>query len=206
MVIVFLKKSLIMFNGIILNTGKVKNIIRKRNSIHVEIKTNINLKKKDLGSSICCDGVCLTIEKISKGKIFFYISNETLRRSNFKNLKLNQIVNLEKSLSFGKSISGHFIQGHVDTVAKIKKIILIDKAWMMQFEILDKRLNKFLIEKGSISINGVSLTISRVFQNSFEITVIPHTLKLTNLKYLKVKNLANVELDIFSKYIYKYSN
>ena len=195
-----------MFNGIVLNTGKVKNIIRKRNSIHVEIKTNINLKKKDLGSSICCDGVCLTVEKILKDKIFFYISNETLKRSNFKNLKLNQIVNLEKSLSFGKSISGHFIQGHVDTVAKIKKIILIDKAWMMQFEILDKRLNKFLIEKGSISINGVSLTISRVFQNSFEITVIPHTLKLTNLKNLKVENLANVELDIFSKYIYKYSN
>ena len=195
-----------MFNGIVLNTGKVKNIIRKRNSIHVEIKTNINLKKKDLGSSICCDGVCLTVEKILKDKIFFYISNETLKRSNFKNLKLNQIVNLEKSLSFGKSISGHFIQGHVDTVAKIKKIILIDKAWMMQFDILDKRLNKFLIEKASISINGVSLTISRVFKNSFEITVIPHTLKLTNLKYLKVKNLANVELDIFSKYIYKYSN
>ena len=195
-----------MFNGIVLNTGKVKNIIRKKNSIHVEIITNINLKKKDLGSSICCDGVCLTVEKILKDKIFFYISNETLKRSNFKNLKLNQIVNLEKSLSFGKSISGHFIQGHVDTVAKIKKIILIDKAWMMQFEILDKRLNKFLIEKGSISINGVSLTISRVFQNSFEITVIPHTLKLTNLKNLKVKNLVNVELDIFSKYIYKYSN
>ena len=77
---------------------------------------------------------------------------------------------------------------------------------MMNFEILDKRLNKFLIEKASISINGVSLTISRVFQNSFEISVIPHTLKLTNLKDLKVKSLVNVELDILSKYIYKYSN
>ena len=113
---------------------------------------------------------------------------------------------MEKSLSFGKSISGHFIQGHVDTVAKIKKIMIIDKAWMMNFEILDKRLNKFLIEKASISINGVSLTISRIFQNSFEITVIPHTLKLTNLKDLKVNSIVNVELDIFSKYIYKYSN
>ena len=195
-----------MFNGIILNTGKVKNIIKKRNSIYIGIQTNINFKKKDLGSSICCDGVCLTIEKIFKNKIFFYISNETLKRSNFKTLKLNQMINIEKSLSFGKSISGHFIQGHVDTVAKIKKIKFIDKAWMINFEILDKRLNKFLMEKASISINGVSLTISKVYQNSFEITVIPHTLKLTNLKNFKVNSTANVELDIFSKYIYKYSN
>ena len=206
MVIVFLKKSLIMFNGIILNTGIVRNITRKKNSTYVEIQTNINIKKKDIGSSICCDGVCLTVEKVFKNKIFFYISNETLKRSNFKSLKLNQIVNLEKSLLFGKSISGHFIQGHVDSVAKIKKIMIIDKAWMINFEILNKRLNKFLIEKASISINGVSLTISRVFQNSFEISVIPHTLKLNNLKDLKVKSLVNVELDILSKYIYKYSN
>ena len=195
-----------MFNGIIFNTGKVKKITKKRNSIYVEIQTNIILKKKDLGSSICCDGVCLTVEKIFKNKIFFYISNETLKRSNFNTLKINQIINLEKSLSFGKSISGHFIQGHVDTVAKIKKIKIIDKAWIMNLEILDKRLNKFLMEKASISINGVSLTISKVYQNSFEITVIPHTLKLTNLKNFKVNSLANVELDIFSKYIYKYSN
>jgi riboflavin synthase len=195
-----------MFNGIIFSTGKVINITKKSNSIYVEIQTNINLTKKDLGASICCDGVCLTVEKILKNKIFFYISNETLKRSNFNTLKINQIINLEKSLSFGKNISGHFIQGHVDTVAKIKKIKFIDKAWMLNLEILDKRLNKFLMEKASISINGVSLTISKVYQNSFEITVIPHTLKLTNLKNFKVNSLANVELDIFSKYIYKYSN
>ena len=195
-----------MFNGIIFNTGKVKNITRKKNSIYVEIQTNINFKKKDLGSSICCDGVCLTIVKIFKNRIFFYISNETLKRSNFKTLRLNQIINLEKSLSFGKSISGHFIQGHVDGVAKIKKIEFIDKAWMIRLKILEKRLNKFLMEKASISINGVSLTISKVYQNSFDITVIPHTLKLTNLKNFKINGLVNVELDIFSKYIYKCSN
>ena len=195
-----------MFNGVIFKTGKVKNITKKKNSIYVEIQSNINLNKKDLGSSICCDGVCLTVEKIRGNKIFFYISNETLKRSNFKTLRLNQIINLEKSLSFGKSISGHFIQGHVDTVAKIKNIKFIDKAWKINLKILDKKLSKFLIEKASISINGVSLTISKVYQNSFEITVIPHTLKLTNLKNFKVNNLANVELDIFSKYIYKYSN
>jgi riboflavin synthase len=195
-----------MFNGIIFNTGIVKNISRKKNSIYVGIQTKINFGKKDLGSSICCDGVCLTVEKVFKNKIFFYISNETLKRSNFKTLKLNQIINLEKSLSFGKRISGHFIQGHVDTVAKIKKIKLIDKTWIMNLNILDKGLNKFLIEKASISINGVSLTIANVYSNSIEIAVIPHTLKLTNLKNLKVNSFVNVELDIFSKYIYKYSN
>ena len=195
-----------MFNGIIFNTGKVIDIRKKRNSIYVGIQTKINFNKKDLGTSICCDGVCLTIDKVIKNNIFFYISDETLKRSNFKNLKLDQIINLEKSLSFGKSISGHFIQGHVDTVAKIKKIKFIDKAWLMNFEILDKRLKKFLMEKASISINGVSLTISKIYRQSFEISIIPHTLKLTNLKNLKVNKLVNVELDIFSKYIYKYSN
>ena len=195
-----------MFNGIIFNTGRVKNIKKKKNSIYVGIQTKMNFSNKDLGSSISCNGVCLTVDKVVKNKIYFYISNETLKRSNFKTLKVNQIINLEKSLSFGKNISGHFIQGHVDTVAKIKKIIFFDKAWMINFKILDKKLAKFLIEKASISINGVSLTISKVYQNSFEITVIPHTLKLTNLKDLKINSLANVELDIFSKYIYKYSN
>ena len=112
---------------------------------------------------------------------------------------------MEKSLTFGKSISGHFIQGHVDAVAKVKKIIFIDKSWLINFEILDKKLKKFLVEKASISINGVSLTIAKVYQNSFDVSVIPHTLKLTNLKNLKVNSLVNVELDIFGKYIYKYT-
>ena len=195
-----------MFNGIIFNTGKVTNITKNKSSVYVGIQTKINFNKRDIGSSVCCDGVCLTVEKVLKNKIFFYISKETLKRSNFKFIKFNQTINLEKSLSFGKSISGHFIQGHVDTVAKIKKIKLIDKTWVMKFRILDENLNKFLIEKASISINGVSLTISKIYHNSFEINVIPHTLKLTNLKNLKVNNLVNVELDIFSKYIYKYSN
>ena len=195
-----------MFNGIIYNTGKVKDITKNENSIYVGIQTKINFKKKDIGSSVSCNGVCLTIERIHKGKIFFYISNETLKRSNFKNLKLNQIINLEKSLTYGQCISGHFIQGHVDSVAKIKNIKFIDKAWIIKFLILNKKLNKFLTEKASISINGVSLTISKIYQNFFEINVIPHTLKLTNLSSLKVNSLVNVELDILSKYIYKYSH
>ena len=106
---------------------------------------------------------------------------------------------------FGQKISGHFTQGHVDTVAKIKKINIIDKTWIVKFQILNKNLTKFLAEKASISINGVSLTISKVIKNTFEINIIPHTLKLTNLKNINNKLLVNVELDIFSKYIQKYS-
>ena len=195
-----------MFNGIIYNTGTVKSIKRTDKSVFVGIYTKINFSKKDLGSSVSCDGVCLTIVKINKNLIYFYISNETLKRSNFKLLKINQIINLEKSIKYGQMLSGHFIQGHVDTVAKINKIIFIHKTWLIKLQLFDKNLNKFLIEKGSISINGVSLTISKVTKNFFEINVIPHTLKLTNLKKLKTNILVNVELDIFSKYIYKYSN
>ena len=195
-----------MFNGIIYNTGCIHSINKTRKSLFIGIESKLRFNLRDIGSSICCDGVCLTLDRVVKDKIFFYISDETLKRSNFKTLKLNQVINLEKSLSFGKSISGHFIQGHVDTVAINRKIKFIDKAWIMNLEIIDKKLNKFLIEKASISINGVSLTISKIYHKSFEITVIPHTLKLTNLKNLKINSLVNVELDIFSKYIYKYSN
>ena len=113
---------------------------------------------------------------------------------------------LEKSLTYGQKISGHFTQGHVDSVGKIQKVKIIDKTWIVSFKILNKNLTKYLMEKASISINGVSLTISKVTKNSFEINVIPHTLKLTNLQKLKSGNLVNVELDIFSKYIQKYTN
>ena len=195
-----------MFNGIIFNTGKVRNIKKNKNSIYIGIETKINFKRKDLGSSVSCDGVCLTVVKILKNIIYFYISKETLNRSHFKSIKKNQVINLEKSLIYGKSISGHFTQGHVDTVAKIKTIKLLDKTWLIRLQILNKKFNKFLIEKASIAINGVSLTISKTNNNFFEINVIPHTLKLTNLKNLKINSLVNVELDILGKYIYKYSN
>ena len=194
-----------MFNGIIFNTGEIKLITTGANSVLIEVETNLKFSQKDLGSSISCNGVCLTLTKIKNKMISFYISKETLRRSNFNLIKINQVVNLEKSLSFGDKISGHFTQGHVDTVAKIKSITLQDQTWVIQFKIQDKMLNKFIVKKASISINGVSLTISKVTNKFFEINVIPHTLDLTNLKNLKINDLVNVELDIFSKYMYKYS-
>ena len=195
-----------MFNGIIYNTGTIHSINKTKNSLLVGIKSKLRFNSKEIGSSVCCNGVCLTLIKIKKDIIYFYISNETLMRSNFKFLKKTQIINLEKSITYGQKISGHFTQGHVDSVAKIQKVKILDKTWIISFQILNKSLAKFLSEKASISINGVSLTISKVIKNSFEINIIPHTLKLTNLQNLKSKSLVNLELDIFSKYIHKFSN
>jgi riboflavin synthase len=195
-----------MFNGIIFNTGKIESIKKEKNSFLINVQTNLRFSNKDLGMSVSCNGVCLTITKIKKNLISFYISEETLRRSTFRSIKKNQIINLEKSLSYGQKISGHFTQGHVDTVAVIKKIIFVDKAWLVKCKIRDTKFNKFMVEKASITINGVSLTISKILNNLFEINIIPHTLKLTNLKNLKINDEVNVELDIFSKYIYKFSN
>ena len=195
-----------MFNGIIYNTGKIFSINKSKNSLVIGIKSNLRFNLREIGSSVCCDGVCLTLIKIRKDVIFFYISNETLSRSNFKSLKINQIINLEKSISYGQKISGHFTQGHVDSIAEIKNVRIVENTWVVSLQFLNKNNNKLLVEKASISINGVSLTISKVLKNSFEINVIPHTLKLTNLQNLKTKSLVNIELDIFSKYIHKYSN
>jgi len=195
-----------MFNGIIFNTGNIKSIKKNKKSIFIDVETNLKFLNKELGSSVSCNGVCLTITKIRGKIISFYISYETLKRSNFKSIKINQLINLEKSLLYGQKISGHFSQGHVDTVASINKILFLDKSWLIRFKITDKKFNKFIVEKASISINGVSLTISKVLDKYFEVNVIPHTLKLTNLKFLKINDIVNVELDIFSKYMYKYSN
>ena len=143
----------------------------------------MKFSNKEVGSSVSCNGVCLTVERKKNKLIFFYISNETIQRSNLKYLRVGNLVNLEKSLKFGSNISGHFTQGHVDSTAKIKKIKIIDKSWLVSLLLKNKNLSKFLIEKASISINGVSLTISKVYKKEFELNIIPHTLKLTNLKF-----------------------
>ena len=199
-----------MFNGIIYNKGIIKSIRRNpkyvSGSLVIEIASNIKFKKSDIGESVCCDGVCLTLIRIKQKSFLFYLSKETLNRSNFKYAKIGKHINIEKSLISGQKISGHYVQGHVDSTAKIKKITIVDKTWIIKLELENKKLNKYLIEKASISINGVSLTISKVGMGFFEINVIPHTLKLTNLKNLKNKDIVNVELDIFGKYIMKLSN
>lgn len=196
-----------MFNGIIYNLGSIKSIRKSSRYISgsrvVEIRSNIKFKKSDIGESVSCDGVCLTLIRIKSNSVLFYLSKETLIRSNFKYAKVGKIINLEKSLVHGQKISGHYVQGHVDTTAEIKIINIVDKTWVLRLKLHNKNLQKSLIEKASISVNGVSLTVSKVTNTYFEINVIPHTLKLTNLKNLKIKDIVNVELDIFSKYILK---
>ena len=196
-----------MFNGIIYNQGIIRSIRRNpkyvSGSLVIEVSSNIRFKKSDIGESVCCDGVCLTLIRIKKKSFLFYLSKETIKRSNFKYVKIGKIINIEKSLNHGQKISGHYVQGHVDSTAKIKKITIVDKTWIIKLNLNNKKFYNQLIEKASISVNGVSLTISKVNKNFFEINVIPHTLKLTNLKNLKINDFVNIELDIFSKYILK---
>ena len=194
-----------MFNGIIFNQGKVKKIVNRKKGINLFLKSNLKLYKNDLGVSICCDGVCLTLISIKNKIIEFYLSKETIKRSKFNKLKINDILNLELPLKYGQKISGHICQGHVDTVARVSKISKVDKSSIYDFSI-DINYKKYLIEKASILINGVSLTISKVTKNGFQIWAIPHTLKLTNLKDLKKNDIVNIEIDILSKYIKKFFN
>ena len=167
------------------------------------LKSNLKLKKNDLGISIACDGVCLTLISIKNKTLEFYLSNETLKRSKFKGIKIGDSINLELPLKKSQKISGHICQGHVDTTAKIIKISKKDKSIIYDFKI-KKKFKKELVNKASILINGVSLTISDITKNGFKIWIIPHTLKLTNLSKLKKGNIVNIEIDILSKYVKKY--
>ena len=189
-----------MFNGIIFNKGFVKKIQKRPKGINIFIKSDLKITKKNIGISIACDGVCLTLITVKKKVMEFYLSNETIKRSKFKYISINDPINLELPLKYGQKISGHICQGHVDTVGKVKDIKIIDKSYLFDFEI-NKKEKKDLIEKASICINGISLTISRVTKKGFQIWIIPHTFKLTNLSKIKKGDFVNVEIDILSKYI-----
>ena len=150
-----------MFNGIIYNSGLVTKLSGGKNSLEMVLQTNLTFKKTELGSSLCCDGTCLTITKIQKNLISFYLSKETLDKTIFKSIKIGNTINIEKSLSYGDKISGHYVQGHADTTGRVVNINIQNKTWIVSFEI-KKFFFKYLVEKGSIAINGVSLTISKV--------------------------------------------
>ena len=194
-----------MFNGIIYNQGVVTKIIKRSKGLNIFIKSNLKINNGDIGLSVSCDGVCLTLIS-HKAKIMeFYLSKETIVRSKFKYLKIKDIINLELPLKYGTKISGHICQGHVDTVAKVSNTKKIDKSYLFDFEI-PKKQRKHLIEKASICVNGISLTISKVLKSGFQVWVIPHTYKETNLSALKKKSLVNIEIDILSKYVRNYFN
>ena len=194
-----------MFNGIIFNQGIVSKITKRKKGTNIFLKSNLKIGKKDIGVSISCDGVCLTLMNINNKLMEFYLSNETTQRSKFKNVKVGDHINLELPLKFGNKISGHMCQGHVDCTGKLLSIKKIDKSYLLTFTIADKE-RKNLVEKASISINGISLTISKITPKGFQVWAIPHTLKLTNLLKIKKNDLVNIEIDIFSKYVRNYFN
>ncbi len=189
-----------MFNGIIIKTGVINKIKRSRKNCELEILSSLKLSKKEIGSSISCSGACLTLEGVKKNISKYFISNETYNKTIFKYSQKGDLINLERSLVYGKRISGHFVLGHIDTTAVIEKINIIGKSWSINFKI-SKNYTKYIIYKGSIAINGVSLTIAKLYKNGFTIVVVPHTLKLTNLIFAKKKDFVNVEFDILGKYI-----
>ena len=192
-----------MFNGIIFNKGLITKILKRPKGINIFIKSDLKLSMRDIGVSVACDGVCLTLISIKNKIMEFYLSDETINRSKFNHIKLKDKINLELPLKYGQKISGHICQGHVDTIGKILSIKKIDKSYLFDFQI-NKKERKNIIEKASISINGISLTISKVTSKGFQIWIIPHTYKLTNLSSLKKGNLVNVEIDILSKYVRNY--
>ena len=189
-----------MFSGIVIDTGKIHNIYKKKNNSTIEIKSNIKFSKKDIGSSISCSGVCLTLVSFKSKICRFFLSLETLNRTNFKYCKKGDLINLEKSLKFGKRLSGHFVQGHVDTTCRVGKITHIGKSWLLDI-VLPKKYNDYIVYKVSISVNGVSLTIATIDKNIIDIWLIPHTLKHTTFKDNQIGDYINVETDIVGKYI-----
>ena len=192
-----------MFNGIIFNKGLITKISKRSKGINIFVKSDLKLSNKDIGVSVACDGVCLTLITIKKKILEFYLSNETVKRSKFKFLKIKDLINLELPLKYGQKISGHICQGHVDTTGKVLSVKKVDKSYIFDFEINSKE-RKNIIEKASICINGISLTISKITKKGFQIWVIPHTYKLTNLSRVKKGSLVNIEIDILAKYVKNY--
>ena len=192
-----------MFNGIIYNRGTIKKIVKRPKGTNIFVKSGLKVSKKNIGLSVACDGVCLTLISYKSKLMEFYLSKETIIRSKFRYIKNNDTINLELPLKYGTKISGHICQGHVDTVAKVSNIKKIDKSFIFDFEI-PKKERKHLIEKASICVNGISLTISKVTKKGFQIWVIPHTYKETNLSKLNNHGLVNIEIDILSKYVKNY--
>ena len=173
-----------MFNGIIKKTGKIYSIKKKEKNCLIEIYSKIKFSKNEIGSSISCSGVCLSLENFNANLSRYYLSNETLNKTNLKKKDIGDIVNLEKSLKYGNRLSGHFVQGHIDTTGIVMNIKFVGKSCFINFKILNI-YRKNLIYKGSIAINGVSLTVSKILPYGFQTVVIPQTLKLTDLMFLK---------------------
>ena len=187
-----------MFTGIIENLGEIKKIDKYEDYWKFSISTNFTDIK--LGDSISINGVCLTVTKIDGKKLDFEVVSETLIKSNFKSVKEGDVVNLERSLKLSDRLDGHLVQGHVEDTGKILSKVTNGGETKIKIEI-DKDIIKYCIYKGSIAVDGISLTISKIYSNSIEICIIPYTLKHTTLGIKDVGSLVNIETDMISKYV-----
>ena len=191
-----------MFTGIIQNLGKAINFYNGE----LEISTFLDLSDCNIGSSICCNGVCLTATDIDfKNNQYFFkvnVGEETQLRTTFGKNLLNKsfFINLEKSLKIGDEISGHFVYGHVDRTTKLHKLNNLDNSWEFCFNNFENNDSRYIVDKASIAINGISLTIANVSKEFFSISVISHTYDNTNLKFLKKNDYVNVEFDYLARF------
>jgi len=187
-----------MFSGIIEDIGQVKYISKNREVLAIETSFS-DIK---MGESISCSGVCLTVSKIQEKVFFSDLSPETLKKTTLSRLKVGAYINLEKSLKMGQEISGHMVFGHVDGFSKVNSIKKLKDSWIFEFKASEK-IMKFLSNKCSISIDGISLTVNEVSNNSFQVAIIPHTWENTSLKFKKVGDFMNTEIDMLARYVFK---
>lgn len=192
-----------MFSGIVKARQKVLAVSNNNSILRVDIATPSNWKLS-IGESISVNGICSTLVSKSKAKMSFDYMRETLKVTNIGLIKVQDELNLEKSLRLNEVLDGHMVSGHVDGVGTVKSIHTKGDSKVVSI-IVPKNILKFLVSKGSITINGVSLTISKVSQTYFEVSLIPHTLKVTNLHKLMSGDKVNVEIDMIAKYLYKYA-
>ena len=196
-----------MFTGIVSHIGKVENISHPNDwelSISVQkslqSEHSFNFDKLIIGASIACSGICLTLKKISDNVLFFDVSDETASKTNFLNWKIGTIVNLEKSLKVGDELGGHFVYGHVDTTSKVRSIEKINGSYKILFYVQDQFM-KYFSPKGSVSIDGVSLTVNEVYSDTFSVNIIPHTWAYTSFLNFKIGTVVNIEIDILARYL-----
>ena len=189
-----------MFTGIIQETGEIKKIIRDEKQTTLVIEAKEIFDNKKIGSSIAVDGVCLTIIKKTTNSAEFNLMNTTLEATKLKDIKEGNSVNLEPPLTFGQSLDGHLVQGHVDSTGEILSIKKTETQTVLKIS-YPPQYKALLSEKGSITINGVSLTISNLNKDALEVSLVDHTLKITNLSGVKIGDKVNLEFDAIAKYI-----
>jgi len=190
-----------MFTGIIKEVGKIKRITGKNKSTELEVSCSQEiLKNLNKGDSISVNGCCLTVKEYIKESFICDISFSTQQNTTFKNIRTGEHVNLEDSLKYSDKLSGHLVTGHIDTVARILKIEKISNSYKFDIQAPEKYL-PYLAPKGSVALDGISLTIQDLNETIFSITVIPYTFENTNLKFKKPGDLLNLEIDLFARYV-----